>query len=133
MSLLTDIRNLISLYRDVSKNDLHFEYDNDISRVVITASEPSIKSVRLSKRIATVLGFDSTDLTSDRNGKIIADTSPDLSFGATRLFVYSDILESQLVGDTFAPLLYSFPLKTDAYDRETVTNTVKKCFSIVVP
>ena len=63
------------------------------------------KSVKLSPRMAELLGFPTTE-----NGTLLWKTSkapmlPQLEGTAHSLYVYSSVVENQLVGHTVAPLL----------------------------
>lgn len=68
-----------------------------------------------------MLGFDQDRYMIDNStAKLItAANPPDMYFGSTRIFVYSNLVKSQIVGDTFAPLLYSFPIR--GKQREVIT------------
>ena len=59
-------------------------------------------SVRLSQEVSEVLGYKDNDWISSTG---VATYPPDIRNGMHQLFVYSNIVEPQLVGDVYAPLL----------------------------
>jgi len=96
-------------------------YNKERNRVIIDLNYPAVFEVTISKRLALVLGLNNTEIRGFQSGggKYIAENPPDLLFGTRRLFVYTDIVVPQFVGNTFAPLLRSIPLKGE--ERQPVT------------
>lgn len=81
----------------------------------------NIKKFKFSENLRQILGFSSTELTKTSVNYSLAENPVDLSLKQTRLFVYTDIIEPQIVGDTFAPLLTSTSFV--GYERQPITHT----------
>ncbi len=85
--------------------DVWFNYDSIRRRVQINL--PSESKMVLSKHLAYMLGFNNTVLSNQIN---TAEYPPDLRGGIDSLFVYSDIVQPQIVGDSMQPLLRTVPV-----------------------
>jgi hypothetical protein len=86
-----------------------FTYEND--RVYVTLQMES--TIHLSECLRTILGFRENWLRHTGLGtkKIKAELPPDLSRGVACLYVYTDVVEPRLVGDSTARLLRVIPVK----------------------
>lgn len=96
-----------------------FVYDSFKNRV--QHAMPSPFKVRLSQSVSDALGYKNNDWLE---GKGEAAYPPDIRLGMHTLFVYSNIVEPQLVGDTYAPLLRAVAIEDDKkrgaqYQRST--------------
>lgn len=65
--------------------------------------EPVIGSLKLSKPVSLALGFEG--VTQFDSWKKVASSPPEMSGGVNHIFIYSDIVQPQIVEDVFAPLL----------------------------
>ena len=77
-------------------------------------------SVRLSQEVSDLLGYKDSNWISSTG---CATYPPDIRNGMHQLFVYSNIVEPQLVGDVYAPLLRTVAIAaniTRGAQRETV-------------
>lgn len=110
-----------------------FEYDVELKKVIVNSSSPysAIRFPTSSPGLGTMLGFDNigrwlphNPCTSVIPGKSVASYQPDMSGGMTSIYIYTDIVEHQHVGDIMAPLLRIIPL-----DREAAP-TVYKVFDV---
>ena len=79
-----------------------FEYDTLMRRVTLSVDSEA-KRVELSDQLAYVLGFESGQKFVPRH--TTAEYPPDLRGGIDSIFVYCNILEPQIIGNTKAPLL----------------------------
>lgn len=96
-------------------------YYKNLNRVEIVLGQ-FVESVILTERIRVLLGFKSTRLLrepGENSETFLAEGPPDFNFCATRLFVYCDILQSQVVGNIYAPLLFSLALERQ--DKRVIT------------
>lgn len=80
---------------------IHFTYSNILKRVHIKIVKEYAKSVTLSKAIADILGFTETHITLSFTGS----KEPEFKGGVDCMYIYANILQPQIVGDIFAPLL----------------------------
>lgn len=79
-------------------------FDVLAKRVIYDIPTNLLRSVRLSKRLAYMMGFENTELSKERN---IAEHDVDMKGVFNILFVYCNIIENQIVGNTKVPLLRS--------------------------
>lgn len=70
--------------------------------------------VQLSKGLAEMLGFTNVEFTE---GVYVSNYSFRLDAGITEIYVYSDLITSHHVGDTFAPLLRVVPARSESSDE----------------
>ena len=110
-----------------------FKFNKETSRFELTVGDKYY--VRLSPSLASILGFRKTtesakyasliEPSNPANDYIFsvpstfANVPPLLSRGINSIYVYTDIVESSLVGDVRAPLLLVCPFKTDK-DNPTI-------------
>ena len=94
-------------------------YNEKINRVYYDAHYQT--KVQLSDECAEALGFVKSSLTG-RNQ--YARYAPDITRGRHSLFVYCNVVDSQIVGDVYAPLLRTVAIRgergsivTETYDR----------------
>ncbi len=103
----------------VEKNPLSkaFEvnWNDSTQRVVVRLKEPKlVGTVFLGPRLQYALGFNTSRMVSTLKGrKNQADHVPDLRAGVYNFYIYSDIVESQIVGNTLSKLLRCVAVKTD--------------------
>lgn len=70
--------------------------------------------INFSKDLAEMLGFENTDFTG---GEHVGKYPFALDAGITEIYVYSDLISSHRVGDTFASLLRVVPARSDNPDE----------------
>ncbi|KAF8790008.1 hypothetical protein HNY73_005096 [Argiope bruennichi] len=75
---------------------------------------PDYYEVKFAKALAELLGFDKT---SFKSGNYESKYSLDISGGITEIFIYSDLVQSHHVGDSFAPLLRIIPCINEKEDQ----------------
>lgn len=81
-----------------------FEHDKDTGKVELIATGETIKQIELSPTLALQLGYDVNGVDLIKHRKAIRP--PNLLAGIpSHMYVYCDLAEPQLVGDTVAPLL----------------------------
>ena len=84
-------------------------HDNVSKRVKVGLSNDYVSWVVISRHIQYMLGLESNYMESwgdDPNPKVYtAKFPPDITGGLDSLYVYSDIVQPQIVGNTYAPLL----------------------------
>jgi hypothetical protein len=82
---------------------LKFENVNDILSFEYDRNKP----IQFQDRIGGILGFTNFNSTEKDNGNILyrGDYRPYMNNGMTELFIYSDIVKPQQLGDTISPLI----------------------------
>lgn len=96
-------------------------YDKESNRVVFNVSGTRICKINLNERVARAFGFRTEEIQFKKEiQQYVAECPPDLLLGQTRIFIYSDIIAPQIVGDTYAPLLSVVPLSGG--EREVITH-----------
>ncbi|KAF8784262.1 hypothetical protein HNY73_009966 [Argiope bruennichi] len=75
---------------------------------------PEYYEVKFAKPLAEMLGFNETLF---KSGNYESKYSLDLSAGITEIFIYSDLVQSHHVGDSFAPLLRIIPCMNEKEDQ----------------
>ena len=80
-----------------------FTYNETVKRVEFKCRKETIRSIELSEKIRYMLGFE-IRLFSDRE-KVWAKYMPDMKNGFYSLYMYCDVVEPQIVGNTIVPLL----------------------------
>lgn len=107
-----------------------FVYNKEKNRIGIQFDKnEELFQVCLSNKLKHVLGFvedNYTRPTEEKLEKLFAEDPPDLYFGSTRAFVYTQCIEPQVVGDSFVPLLFSFPVKGG--EREPISIYPDRCY-----
>jgi hypothetical protein len=96
----------------------NFVYNTTTKRVEF---EPLIGALKLSGFLSQAIGFEGVTLFNNRTS--IAKCPPDLSGGMYHIFIYSDIAQPQIVGDTFAPLLRL--VNISGKEGEAITQTFR--------
>lgn len=93
---------------------LFFEYDKKMDRVKITIMADGISNLHFSHELALQLGFDPYEKAGTNN--LTGLWSPNLPMGLpTHMYVYCDLIEPQMIGDTTAPLLKIINIDRDNY------------------
>lgn len=77
-----------------------------------------VKSLKMSPKLAYLLGFKSTTLTPSQVVK--AEYDPDMKSGLFVIYCYIDIIENVIVGDKLAPLIRAIPI-----DNQNETLTIR--------
>ena len=79
-----------------------FTYNSTLKRMVFKSQPDLIKRVLLSDQLRYMMGYDTLSL----EGKTVwGKYNPDMRNGFYSLYVYCDIVEPQMVGNTIVPLL----------------------------
>lgn len=89
---------------------LYFDVDTLSSQVVLTVNPSIVKEVRLSKDLATALGFESEQIYFKRPSDIsvlkrFAKYKDGLEKHFQSMYIYCSVIEDQIVGNMVAPLL----------------------------
>ncbi|GFX09158.1 uncharacterized protein TNCV_4167371 [Trichonephila clavipes] len=103
---------LDGMYLEDFKNKIEFHYHPIVKRVKIKTKEHA--KVFLHKGFSKLLGFEPCEIKGKVESSYIAD--PNASFPL--IYVYSDLVEPQIVGDVQAPLLKI--VKVEGKDGEVV-------------
>jgi len=82
-----------------------FRYNTNSKKVKMVIMNRKVHFVNLSKHMAYVLGFSNNWNTIFSGTSCEAKYMPDMSAGINTLYVYLNIIQPQLVGDSFSPLL----------------------------
>ena len=78
-----------------------FEYDKILKKVKVTYDKNAIVKIILSEQLKFMLGFKNTILENND----VAEYPPTLNAGLTCLYIYTDIIEPQIIGNVNAQLL----------------------------
>lgn len=117
---IDELLNEINLgFKEMIKTDLiKFGKQPDTSKLVIEISK-LFNQIEVSERLCRVLGLNSKIITTQTSGEIIVKSEKqtilseldfDLNQELKQIFIYCDIVSSQIVGNTYAQLLYTLPL-----------------------
>lgn len=114
---------------------IDFTYDSSTRRVTITTKKnkqgENYGSVKLRGDVANLLGFDTN--TTIRSNTIVTSPHAALpSAGFHTMYVYSDIVEQQMVGDEQAPLLRVLPIEDQRSAETFVSKTFSKIYYVPV-
>ena len=88
----------IGLYREPVSNKVYLMLRENGTRIT------------LSRNLCNIFGFDQTSFSE---GTHRGDKHCDITEGFTSLYVYTNVVEPQIVGDTLAPLLRVVPIPTN--------------------
>ena len=104
---------------DLNRN-LKLEYTPLDKRIRLKMHPKAIKSVMFGKQLQYMLGLDDQWPKQFHKSVHLAKYPPDLTAGFNTIFVYSDIVQPQVVGNTLVPLLRTVPTEGkygDSVDR----------------
>jgi hypothetical protein len=88
---------------------LSFSYNLHYQRVFIYMDNLKIKSIEFSERLKHVLGFAPT--LNNVDASQFCENLPDIRNGFETMYIYCNIVEPQIVGDTVAPLLRTIKIE----------------------
>lgn len=94
---------------------LKFSYDTILNRVRIDLFEPAV-DLQLSKGLTYMLGYDIDSFEDISDDPGIAPHPPDTRAGIVALYVYCNLVEHTIVGDTVAPLLRAVTIQSNFGD-----------------
>lgn len=108
------------LFRDDRKNPVaQIKYDRVTDRIQYSIKEKC--ELQLSQEINEALGFERTTILS---GLGVSKYAPDVRRGLNSFFIYCNLVDSQIVGDVYAPLLRTIGIRgkrgeviTQTFDR----------------
>lgn len=92
-----------------------FVFDNVLNRVSIDLVLPAI-DIQLSKALTYMLGYDGETFEDISDAPGLAPHPPDMRAGVVSLYVYSDLVEHTIVGNTVAPLLRAVAIQSNFGD-----------------
>lgn len=101
---IDELVNAINAIPKLKSNQCEFEHDRQTGKVELISIDQTVVQLELSSTLALQMGYDvhSVDLIKQRK----AIRPPNLLAGIpSYMYVYCDLVEPQLVGDTVAPLL----------------------------
>lgn len=124
----SSVSDVISRIHDLFTEDgfqiaFTLKYDESIGRVVLFVHSP--KAIRMSSVLANILGFSRRNFNSDV--KYESNLTPDIRRGITSMYVYCDVIEQVVVGDTKVQLLRTLPLVCDSeisINHQTFVNPI---------
>ena len=110
-SYYDSVETLLKVIKNRLKPEwIEFDYDKVTRRVSLNVDKDA-KRVELGAQLAYVLGFDVGG--KFQPGENIARYPPDLRGGIDSIFIYCNILEPQIIGNTKAPLLRTVGVSGD--------------------
>lgn len=92
-----------------------FSYNTVLNRVSISLKHPAI-DIQLSKAVAYMLGYDGDNFADVSYDPGVAEHPPDLRAGVVSIYIYTDVVEHTIVGDTVAPLLRAVAVQSNFGD-----------------
>lgn len=111
----TSITHLLKAFNENSliKGKAKFTYDEISKRVTVTTSSKNLLSITTSETLSLQLGFEpKTNFIKEYKGKYPINLYLGLP---SQIFIYSDIIQPQIVGDVMTPLLRIVPLDPTLY------------------
>jgi len=93
------------------KDGFHLTYDQIRKRVRLNLNTTLIKECFLGKHLQYLLGFPSDQSITFTAEKNLATYPPDLTGSFNTLYVYCNLVESQIVGGSLVPLLRTVPIE----------------------
>ena len=109
--LLTSIKHQFDLMEAPCAYELTYNKHSMKITLTITGSE---RGIRFSTQLSNLLGLEAKLY---YGGEYEAKTVVDVDEGLTALFIYSDIVQSQIVGDVRVPLMRIVPIEGDKNER----------------
>lgn len=94
---------------------IKFQFDEILSRVTISLESPAM-DIQLSRGLTYMLGYDVDTFEDISDDPGIAPHPPDMRAGVVSLYVYTDLVEHTIVGDTVAPLLRAVAVQSNFGD-----------------
>ena len=121
--LLEEIFNALSSAQ--LQNDVVLRYDKILNRISLDVRDKAKGfAIGFSKNIMNMLGLTKKEGEYYKTGTYVG-TSPDISEGFSALYIYSNVVQSRIVGDTMAPLLRVVPLKRKEKTHPSSVNWVR--------
>jgi len=104
------------------------EFDNDVLKL----STP--KTIKFDEQIAAILGFSEFKMLKEEDKFIYtAQFKPFIKHGQTEMFIYSDLVKPQAMGDYSAPLLATIVYGGEDGQRKSVIFQHPQYFDVVRP
>lgn len=105
------------MYKSSERLFKEFKYINleQLPNLRVKLDVPEKCEVRFGSGLADMLGF--SKALSFKSGNYISDYPLELDGGITEIFVYTDIIASHHVGDSFSPLLRVIPCINEKEDQ----------------
>ena len=124
-TVLTEVHQaLTSLHLEKS---VQLQYDQERQQMFIRFIEPNC-GVKFSSDLAHICGF-SPDITytqtSESDNSRKATTTPDVDAGYSNMYVYCNLCENRVVGDSLVPCLYNVPVKPSKRNNAIVHETIQ--------
>lgn len=93
-----------------------FTIENSYNKFVEVSMGSDVGKIKLSPTLALQLGFDPNESTLEGESVNKSIRSPNIRLGLpSHMYVYCDLVEPQMVGDTVAPLLKIVNISTTSY------------------
>lgn len=111
----TTITHLLKAFNEnpLIKGQVTFTYDEITKRVSVATSSKNLLSITTSETLSLQLGFEpKTNFIKENKGKYPINLYLGLP---SQIFIYSDIIQPQIVGDVMTPLLRIVPLDPTLY------------------
>lgn len=99
-------------------------YQDQITKKVFLINKDEIYGVKFSKNLQNIFGLENLEY---KRGIHEGKRQCDIDEGQTALYVYTNIVENQMIGDTMAPLLRVVPLRgsrDDTYRTEEFQHVI---------
>ena len=102
--------------QDITNYKVSFTYQKELRRVVVKVAEPRmIEEFHMSPLLSYMLGFEEAIMFLKPSGviktAIMAEYPVDLKEGFYAMYVYCDLVENQVVGNSLVPLLRTVSLE----------------------
>lgn len=109
----TSVSDVIDSLNSLEPLSGHVSFEYDTKKVEIKC-EQHVDQIEMSHRLALQLGFDPEENDLKKNNTSIRPANMLLGLPA-QMYIYCDIVEPQLIGDTMAPLLQIINIDTANY------------------
>ena len=126
-ALLRPINEGIYEVAPYARNHVRLKWSRDMYRVEWKCKFHFVK-LDMSMTLSKLLGFTKSNLISVGTGTLIAPDPLNLQFSLSTLWVYTDIIEPVVVGDTMANLLRIVPVKgiSSGSDSKTIIRVYER-------
>ena len=108
------------------QNDITFRYDKIRNRIILQIqNRASGFGIKFSQNIINMLGLSKQVDEYFNAGEYTMNKPPDIYEGFSALYIYSDVIQSRVVGDTMAPLLRVVPIERDPNAHSSSYNWIR--------
>lgn len=117
-SLSDILQALNDVFINDTKNSVSFTYNKGLQRTMFKGWKNNVGALKINDKLAKMMGFREAKYIFCERKKIVADFDANASiFSPKYLYIYTDIVEPQFVGDRNVPLLRTVPINATEKSR----------------